>query len=169
MGDEVCNKAWTLRGLEAAGFTGWVAFEALSADLETVHRAGGVYVVTQGVEAKPDFLLSNPGGRFKGRDPTVDASVLQANWVHGAEVVYVGKAENLRRRLREFAQFGSGRPIGHWGGRLIWQLTRSAELLVAWRETPGAVPKEVETTMLADFRAAYGKPPFANDPHLLGR
>jgi len=33
----------------------------------------------------------------------------------------------------------------------------------------GALPKEVETSMLADFRAAYGQPPFANDPHLLGR
>lgn len=166
---DVRDSAWTIGGLKAAGFIGWVTFETLFSDLETVPRTGGVYVVTQGVEAKPDFLPSNPGGRFKGRDPTVNATVLQANWVHGAEVVYVGKADNLRRRLREFAQFGSGKPIGHWGGRLIWQLTRSAELLVAWRETPGMLPKEVETSMLADFRAAYGRLPFANDPNLLGR
>jgi hypothetical protein len=166
---QVGDNTWTSDGLRAAGFIGWVTFETLTIELETVPRAGGVYVVTQGVKATPDFLSANLGGRFKGRDPTVDASVLQANWVHGADVVYIGKADNLRRRLREFAQFGSGKPIGHWGGRLIWQLTRSAELLIAWRETPGMLPKEVEKSMLSDFRAAYGRPPFANNPHLLGR
>jgi hypothetical protein len=95
--------------------------------------------------------------------------VLESNWIHGAEVVYIGKADNLRRRLRQFAQFGAGKPIGHWGGRLIWQLARSTEFLVAWRETPGELPKKVETTMLAEFRAGYRQPPFANDPHLLGQ
>jgi excinuclease UvrABC nuclease subunit len=35
--------------------------------------------------------------------------------VIGAEVVYIGKADNLRRRLREFARFGVSAPIGHWG------------------------------------------------------
>jgi len=125
-----------------------------------------------GLEAagtEPDFLASNPGGRFKGRDPTIDVSALEANWVDGAEVVYIGKADNLRQRLRQFAQFGAGKPIGHWGGRLVWQLPRSSELLVAWREAPDEIPKEVETRMLAEFRAVNGQPPFANNPHLLGK
>lgn len=166
---EVGDSAWTRGSLEAAGFVGWVTFETLTSELAEVPQTGGVYVVIQAAGAGPDFLDSNPGGRFKDRDPTVDASALEANWVDGAEVVYVGKADNLRRRLRQFAQFGAGKPIGHWGGRLIWQLARSTELLVAWRETPGEVPKEVETAMLSEFRAVYRKPPFANDPHLLGR
>lgn len=159
---------WTRAGLEASGFTGWVTFETLSSQLAEVPQTGGVYVVVQAAGAQPDFLDSNPGGRFKDKDPTVDAAALEANWVDGAEVVYIGKADQLRRRLRQFAQFGAGKPIGHWGGRLIWQLARSTELIVAWRETLGEVPKEVESAMLAEFRAAYGKPPFANDPHRLG-
>jgi hypothetical protein len=153
----------------AAGFVGWVTFETLMTNLGDVPRAGGVYVVVQQTSTEPDFLKSNPGGWFKGRNPTVDPAALHANWVEGADVVYVGKAENLRRRLRQFAQFGAGQPIGHWGGRLIWQLARSRDLLVAWRETPDKVPREVETRMLADFRAVYGHSPFANDPHRLGR
>jgi hypothetical protein len=166
---EIGDSAWTRGSLEAAGFVGWVTFEALRSELAEVPQTGGVYVVIQAADAEPDFVDSNPGGRFKDRDPTVDASALKANWVDGAEVVYIGKADNLRRRLRQFAQFGAGKPIGHWGGRLIWQLARSTELLVAWHETPGEAPKEVETTMLAEFRAAYSQPPFANDPHLLGQ
>jgi len=98
----VGDNTWTSDGLRAVGFIGWLTFETLTLEQETVPRTGGVYGVTQGVEAVPDFLPANPGGRFKGRDPTVDASALQANWVHGAEVVYIGKANNLRRRLREY-------------------------------------------------------------------
>lgn len=165
---EVDNSAWTRSGLEAAGFVGWVTFEALI-ECGEVPQTGGVYVVVQTAGTEPDFLASNPGGRFKGRDPTIDVSALKANWVEGAEVVYIGKADKLRRRLRQFAQFGAGKPIGHWGGRLIWQLSRSSELLVAWRETPDEIPKEVEARMLAEFHAVYGQPPFANNPHLLGQ
>jgi hypothetical protein len=69
---------------------------------------------------------------------------------------------------RQFAAFGAGKPIGHWGGRLIWQLADSDKLLVAWKETPGEVPRNVETDLITEFRNHYGKPPFANDPHLLG-
>jgi len=31
------------------------------------------------------------------------------------------------------------------------------------------VPEVVEKELISRFRAVYGKPPFANDPHLLGR
>lgn len=165
---EVGNSAWTRSSLEAAGFVGWVTFETLI-ELGEAPQTGGVYVVVQTAGTEPAFLASNPGGRFKGRDPTIDVSALEANWVDGAEVVYVGKADKLRRRLRPFAQFGAGKPIGHWGGRLIWQLARSSELVVAWRETPDEIPKEVETRMLAEFRALHGHPPFANDPHRRGQ
>jgi hypothetical protein len=39
---------------------------------------------------------------------------------------------------------------------------------VAWKETPGRVPIEVEAELIEQFRLTYGKPPFANDPHRLG-
>jgi len=120
----VVTSAWTRSGLEAAGFVGWVTFEA-PIEYGEVPQTGGIYVVVQTADTEPDFLASNPGGRFKGRDPTIDVSALEANWVDGAEVVYIGKADKLRRR--QFAQFGAGKPIGHWGGRLIWQLPRSSD------------------------------------------
>lgn len=156
---EVSSADWTRENLRAAGFVGWVTFEALMDNPEGVPQPGGVYIVAQADGAEPEFLEVNPGGRFKDRDQTVAASALRANWVDGAEIVHIGKANNLRRRLREFSRFGADKPIGHWGGRLIWQLTRSKDLLVAWRETPGEIPKEVETMMLTAFRADYGHTP----------
>jgi hypothetical protein len=52
-------------------------------------------------------------------------------------VVYVGKAggaRGLRDRLWAYARQGHGRSAGHSGGRFIWQLASSDELVVGWRE-----------------------------------
>lgn len=161
--------AWTRDALEAAGFEGWVSFEELADERKEPSSVGGVYVVIRAAGTAPGFLPSNPAGRFKGRDPSVSEPALTANWVDGAEVVYIGKADDLRRRLRQYRRFGEGEPVGHWGGRLIWQLEDSAMLVVAWAETPGRVPGVVEAEVLAAFREVWGRPPFANDPHRSGR
>lgn len=153
--------------LEADGFTGWLAFPEARAS-GAIPMTGGVYFVTYAARAPAAFLPQNRGGWFKGKDPTVPASALAANWID-AEVVYIGKADQLRRRIRQFADFGAGKPVGHWGGRLIWQLAEPDQLRIAWKETPDRAPVEVEAEMLTSFRREYGRPPFANDPHLLGR
>ena len=158
--------AFTRASLELAGFNGWIPF----ADMRdsACPKAGGVYVITRDDTGPVAFAERSCGGWFKGKDPSVTSDVLIANWVDGAEVVYIGKADQLRRRLIQFADFGAGRPVGHWGGRLIWQLRDVGKLLVAWKEIPGRVPAEAEAELIAKFRQAYGKPPFANDPHRLG-
>lgn len=152
------------------GFVGWLTFDQLRAEkLAQVSSEGGVYVILRKSGGPPKFLKQNPGGWFKGEDPSLTRAKLKANWVDGAKVVYIGKANALRRRLDDFARFGAGAPIGHWGGRLIWQLADPADLLVAWKPTPDEDPRAVESRLIADFRSAYGKPPFANEPQKLGR
>ena len=158
---------FTREGLEAHCFCGWVPFSALRRS--EVPSGPGVYLVQDPGHDEPTFLQASPAGWFKGKNPSVDFDNLRANWVAGAEIVYIGKANNLRRRLYQFADFGAGKPIGHWGGRIIWQLGGSSLLLVAWRETPDDDPREVELGLIAQFRQAFGKAPFANDPHRLGR
>ena len=154
--------------LTADGFVGWVSFDHLRA-ADPCPNDCGVYVVARPDKSVPRFLDRSCGGWFKDRDPTVNRSDLEANWVADAEVVYIGKANCIRRRLREFAKFGAGQKIGHWGGRLIWQLEEASRLLVAWKATPDIDPLVHEAKLLALFRDEYGKPPFANNPHLLGR
>jgi hypothetical protein len=158
---------YTRSSLEALGFAGWSPWS------EIAHwncpAIGGVYVVHYACSARPEFLAESPAGWFKGRDPSVPIGALTDNWVDGVDVVYIGKANNLRRRLQQYARFGNGKPVGHWGGRLIWQLPKCQAMLVAWRETPDEVPREVEKRMINEFRKTHGKSPFANDPHRLGR
>jgi hypothetical protein len=157
---------FTRASLEAAGFTGWVPFSAIRSS--ACPSSGGVYVISYKCTGPPVFPGRSCGGWFKGRDPSVSREVLIANWVGSAEVVYIGKADRLKRRLAQFADFGAGKAAAHWGGRLIWQLPDLDALRVAWKETPGRVPVEVEAELIAAFRNIYGKPPFADDPNRLG-
>jgi hypothetical protein len=151
--------------LEAAGFTGWRTWDELRrSDPREVPSAPAVYVVFRPAAGAPIFLDTNPGGWFKEKDPTVPIEVLAANWVLGTQVVYIGKADVADRRLNQFARFGAGEKIGHWGGRYIWQLLDSDELLVAWHAISWTeLARDYEKRLLAHFAVLHGGArPFAN-------
>jgi hypothetical protein len=75
-------------------------------------------------------------------------------------VVYIGQGGNLRRRLTQLYRFGSGMPVGHWGGRYLWQLRDADALRIAWRVEPD--PRGAEVALIAGFVVAHGSLPFAN-------
>jgi hypothetical protein len=94
-----------------------------------------------------------------------------AKWVAGTPVIYVGKGDNLRRRLKQYADFGAGRPVGHWGGRYIWQLVDRDELVVAWKSCePEQTAAALESGLVSAFKTANrGRLPFANIADPSGR
>ena len=164
---------WTRTGLEDQGFAPWVRFAELESVLSSIPvAAAGVYVVLRDRTSDPEWRVpSSVGDTWRG-DPTVSIEALQANWVAGASVVYIGKAKErqLRSRLRAYLRFGEGRGGRHWGGRLVWQLDDPWGLKVAWRIEADRGALDVERALLAAFRMAHaGRPPFANNPDRLGR
>lgn len=151
---------WSRDALVKRGFTGFVPFSDLrSVDIQT---EAGVYVVLYPTSVEPSFVEISPAGWFKGKDPSVAVAELTRAWVSGVEVVYIGKAADLRRRLNEYCRHGAGQRVGHWGGRFIWQLAGRKLLLVAWQATPHHDPEDVEARLIAEFVALYGQRPFAN-------
>ena len=77
-----------------------------------------------------------------------------------AAVVYIGKAGSLSERVGSLIAFGTGHPVGHRGGRYLWQLADAQSLLVAWRSEDE--PERAEAALLDAFRAQHGVLPFAN-------
>jgi hypothetical protein len=160
--------------LASTGFTGWVRFADLEPALHDIPTVvAGIYVVLRERGAEPPaWVTPSPVGLTWRGDPSVSIEQLEANWVPGAQVVYVGKAKSrrLRSRLRGYLRYGEGRGGRHAGGRLIWQLPDPWTLRVAWQVLPAAANAlAVEGELIAAFRSVYGKPPFANAPHMWGR
>lgn len=150
-----------LETLKANGFMGGVSVKNLKSGCVNIPNEPGVYVITKPVDKESSFLKIGTGGFFKGKDPNVSISELEANWVDNTIVVYIGKATSLKKRLKRFMDFGSGSSVGHWGGRLIWQLSYADQLQVWWKPVDEN-PRDVEWSMIQDFKQEYGLRPFAN-------
>lgn len=157
----------SLNDIKAEGFTGFEKISSLiSNSCINIPKIKGIYLVI--INDKPAFMSENIGGHFKGKNPTVPISVLETNWVENTIVIYIGKAggssskATLNSRIKQYINFGSGKPVGHWGGRLIWQLSKSKEFTICWKETPNSNPREIEKDLISEFENIYFNKPFAN-------
>ena len=148
--------------LEQRGFNNWIPL--LGADRSTaLPRQPGVYAVSYG-EARPkSWPNESCGGWHKKRNPAVDPARLNLEWVDGTDIVYLGRTDRtLAKRIGEFARFGSGQLVGHWGGRLIWQLPRPDLLTIGWLPLDPGLAAERESALLAEFVSVFDRLPFAN-------
>ena len=154
-------KPFTEGELRKEGFSGFAKFKGL--DFTRVPQSAGVYVLLRAKDDIPVFLDRSRGGHFKQKDPTFDPSVLTGRWVEGAHCIYIGKAgTSLRRRLQDFRHYGDGRPVGHQGGRYVWQLADADDFVVAWKTTPGEDSRAVEAALISRFEQLHGAKPLGN-------
>jgi len=149
-------------------FSGGVFVRELQASrCKELPRTQGVYLIVRNSTSAPDFLETNVGGWFKGKNPTTDLDTLRGKWVADSPIVYIGKAggdgssATLNSRLWQYMQFGLGKDIGHWGGRYIWQLADNKDLVVWWTSTDRDA-EAVESELLDAFHTRFGILPFAN-------
>lgn len=149
-------------------FVGFLSVSEIFATPELVPEEPGVYAISIPMGLETTFLKCGTGGRYRGKEPTVSLERLHDEWVSGAAVLYFGQTGSdtskgtLRSRTRLLLRFGRSQPCSHWGGRLIWQLKESDQLLLSWLADPVQKPKVLKKAMIADFKAKYGKRPFAN-------
>lgn len=133
----------------AHGFNGFVSIGDVRLQRATVSGLPGVYVIYRETPDPVEFLDKSTGGWFKGGNPSVPIETLEAAWVHDAHVLYVGKADagqsgrrGIRARFDEYLRFGMGQPTGHWGGRYVWQLAGTDELMICFK--PCTDPRDEE-------------------------
>lgn len=153
--------------IKKKGFAGFKTKGEMFLDSSCIPKEKGVYLVLNN-QVKPSFVLNGTGGFFKGKNPNVALSYLEDNWVDNAKVLYIGKAGSgtgkatLHSRLNQYFLFGQGKNVGHWGGRLIWQLANAKDLIVCWKTLPDHEPREIEAILIQIFVEQFGKRPFAN-------
>ena len=158
----------TIDSIREAGFTGFYPVAQLRLDHVTVPAIPGIYLIVQPNDDTPVFLPKGSGGFFKKREPNLPMAELSDKWLQECKILYVGKAggshskATLRSRLKQYLDFGNGKSVGHYGGRLIWQLKHHPELLVAWRAIPTGSPREEEKQLISAISDFYGRRPFAN-------
>ena len=154
--------------LRRAGFSGFVAVTDLLERRAFPPDCAGVYVVVHACPRAPRFRARSSAGFFCGRDPSIAAAELNARWVRGTCVAYIGRARgvrgrsSLRGRIATYVKHGAGARAAHWGGRAVWQLPRTADLRIAWRACSSTKAAPHEKQLLNEFRACYGRLPFAN-------
>lgn len=164
-----------IEDLKKAGFNGFKKISDLFTNCSCIPPVKGVYMVLSVDNQAPKFLNlgSGPPLYKKKTNPNVSIEELESNWVSDTIVVNIGKAggknqkgiegnATLRSRLSTYFSFGQGKDVGHYGGRLIWQLKNSRDLLVCWKTTPGQEPREIENDLIKRFVSYYGQRPFAN-------
>jgi hypothetical protein len=155
----------TVDGIDLTLFAPGTTTSALHQDrYDEVPTTRGVYVVLRDSAEKHEFLATSGAGWFKNRDPSYPENIVNAAWVEGARVMYIGKAEGargLRQRIRQLVEFGFGKQIGHRGGRMLWHLKDYASLLIRWYECEDA--DAMETLLISQFKSVYDDArPFAN-------
>lgn len=155
-------------GIKLAGFSGFRKVGELFSDRNILPDVQGVYMVLYLGSMPPVFLEDGTGGYFKGRNPNVPVDVLESSWVQGTPAIYIGKAggsessATLKSRIKQYLRFGQGKNVGHWGGRYIWQLENSDDLVICWKAVTEEEPRELESRLIQKFVSDFGKRPFAN-------
>lgn len=154
--------------LTESGFKGFEPVKELWFDRSAIPKIKGVYLVINPSYQEADFIHPGVGGFFKNKDPNVSIDELRNNHVENSQVVYIGKAGSptgkatLHSRLGQYLRFGQGKNVGHWGGRLIWQLKNYEDLIFCWKASIDEDPREVEKRLLHLFENQFGSRPFAN-------
>jgi len=132
--------------------------------LDNIPTKSGVYSIWRSQKDKIEFIERGTGGRFKDKDPNVPVNTLQEKLVDDAKILYLGKSNNLRERIKQLRDFGRGKRVGHRGGRYIWQIKNATGILkLRWKVS--GKPRKLEKKLLFDFEKEYGRLPFANLGH----
>jgi hypothetical protein len=157
-----------LSKIEEQGFIGFKTVHQLWSDHSAIPNEKGIYLVITPDPAKNLFLNQGVGGFHKNRNPNIDLNRLGQRWVSDSLVLYIGQAggngssSTLKKRLKQYLDFGKGKPVGHYGGRFIWQLANHPDLIIAWKNIEGKDTRDEEKRYIHEFESFYGVLPFSN-------
>ena len=132
-------------------------------DLRHIPASPGVYLVGVPFDGfEPEISDGTTGPAVvKGRSMLYPAHKLRKKFESSdRRCLYIGESDNLQHRIALFLQYGRGEDVPHRGGRAIWQITNSRELILAWCVC--ANHEDVKAMLLSSYRQNFGTLPMAN-------
>lgn len=148
----------------SAGFAGFLTVDecmknGLPSDDPT--SSSGVYILCAPEGFVPKFIPPSEARAAGNVYFPWQVDRLAEKWVEDAEVLYIGKSTQIRRRLRQLIRHAQGRSVNHTGGEIVWQLRGFERLIICWRQAKR--PRKVERSLIRAFKNSQeGQLPFAN-------
>jgi len=83
------------------------------------------------------------------------------------DILYIGKGDSLRHRIRQLARFGRGHAVNHAGGKDLWWVAGIEQAEVVVLTCPEGCQTGFENAALERFFREHGDLPLANrrGPH----
>ncbi len=127
-------------------------------------KGPGIYVVYWDLDKPPTFVASTG---YAVCAVATNPEVLRHKWdriqaYRATDIVYFGKGDDLKERVKLLVRFGVGKANNHHGGEWMWQVQEidSAKLLV--QSCPLGKQIAFENWLLEQFRNIHGDWPLAN-------
>jgi hypothetical protein len=129
-----------------------------------IAKSSGIYVlyVPQGVPV--EFQASGSAATFADLTST---SALKTKWskinsTTQTDILYIGKAVSLKKRISALIRFGLGRCRNHHGGEWVWQVKMIREMRISINSCPKGKEAPYEKWLLDEFHNDHEEYPLAN-------
>jgi hypothetical protein len=134
------------------------------AEWKDIPVGAGIYVVSL-LEGQTTIEFDQSAG--DASSVLIDADYLYRKWheivKHTAtDIIYIGKATSLRKRIRQLARFGAGLAVNHAGGEWMWQIEGIQNAQLTIKICPSGKEIAWEKKLLYDFYTEHGSWPIAN-------
>lgn len=141
--------------------------ELMDGKIGEIPTDSGVYFVLAHPEFEYNYLSLSDGIKtYKGKPTSKSLEKLQhVGNIHkdsGSQILYIGSANNLQERIKQFMNWGYelvDRP--HSGGKMLWQIKNNKKFKVAYMLS--REPEQDESIMIDQHVIEYHCFPFANE------
>lgn len=126
--------------------------------------APGIYVVRWVKSESPVFLSDAGEAAYATTKPQ---QCLESKWDRinqnsTTDIIYIGKGDSLKKRIRLLVMFGVGRRRNHKGGEWMWQIENIDSSELVSQTCPLGKQVGFENALLERFIKEHGDVPLAN-------
>ena len=140
------------------------AFSQVRVSWSDIPLGSGIYIVFLPIEVQPQFQQSV--GTAVYCTPT-SITTLEDKWKTlnnnvKTDILYIGKGNDLRSRVRLLVRFGAGKARNHKGGEWLWQISNINQAKIRTITCPPGKQNSYEKWLLNTFKSQHGNWPLAN-------